>query len=63
MKKYKVILQLMIDPSKGDQTFDKEYIVEAESKIKAYWEAEKMQSNDVPNIRLRSVFNYTIKEI
>ncbi len=63
MKKYKVKLQLMVDPSKGDETFNKTYKVYAEDESKAFDEASKAQSNDEEDIRYRSIFNYSVKEI
>jgi len=53
----------MVDPTKGDATFPKTYEVEAENESKAYQEAEKMQSQDAPDIKWRSVFNFNVKEI
>lgn len=63
MKKYKVTLQLMVDPTKGDHTFDKSYEVEAEKEMSAYKIAEELHSNDIESIRYKSIFNYRIKEI
>ena len=63
MKKYKVTLYLMIDPTVNDNTFKKSYVVEAESESSAYDEAGRMQDNDEPNIRNRSIFNYKVELI
>lgn len=63
MKKYKVTLKLMEDPTQGDATFDVTYTVEAESEYKAYSAAEKLQSQDEDNIKYRSIFDYKVKEI
>ncbi len=62
MKKYKVTLDLMVDPTQGDATFPKSYTVEAKDKSDAYLEAGKKQSEDI-EVRYRSVFNYTVKEV
>lgn len=62
MKKYKVTLHLMVDPTKGDQTFPKIYEVEAENKWTALAAAEKMRERE-PDIRWKSVFNYVAQEI
>lgn len=64
MKKYKVKLHLMKDPTVNDETFSKTYIVEANDEISAYYKAEVLQSNDQDDyIRKRSIYNYTINEI
>ena len=63
MKKYKVTLYLMVDPTKGDETFKKSYTVEAESEYDAYTKAGKKQSEDVESIARRSVFDYKVKEV
>lgn len=63
MKKYKVTLQLMVDPTVDDKTFNKKYTVEAENETKAYDEALKQQSEDEESVRYRSIFNYSVKEI
>lgn len=60
MKKYKVTLLLMVNPSKNDETFEKEYIVEAENERKAYQEASKMQDEDEDDIKYRTLFNYKV---
>ncbi len=62
-KKWKVTLNLMLDPSKGDETFPVSYTVEAENERDAYYEAEKMQDKDEPNICRRSVYNFKTKEL
>lgn len=63
MQKYKVTLYLMVDPTKGDNTFPKTYNVEAESESKAYTEAEKMQEKDTTDIARRSIFDFKVEEI
>lgn len=51
----------MVDPTVNDETFKKNYTVEAESESKAYLKAEKLQSEDEPNIRYRSIFDYKVR--
>ena len=63
MKKYKVTLELMEDPSKGDATFERTYHVEADSEYGAYLNAEAERENDDEEVRYNSVFNYTVKEM
>lgn len=63
MKKYKVEFFLMVDPTKGDETFPKSYEVEAESESEAYKKAEELKDKDEPNIAQRSVFDYDVTEI
>lgn len=60
MNKYKVTFLLMVEPSKNDETFEKEYIVEAENERKAYQEASKMQDKDEDDIKHRALFNYAV---
>lgn len=63
MKKYKVTLLLMVDPTSGDKTTAQIYYVEAETKQKAYDLAEKMQSKDRRvSIRHLSIFDYKVDE-
>lgn len=63
MKKYKVTLHLMVNPTVGDETFKKTYVVEAKNESDAYSKALEQQSLDDESIRYRSVFNYNTKEI
>ena len=63
MKKYKVVLSLMVNPSKGDETFEQSYNVEAINESDAYSEAITKQSNDTEEISYRSIFNYSVTEI
>lgn len=63
MTKYKVEFFLMIDPTKGDETFSKSYEVESGSESEAYRKAEELKDKDEPNISKRSVFDYDITEI
>lgn len=62
LNKFKVTLHLMVDPTKGDETFNRKYIVNAKDENDAYREAEKKQSEDI-EVRYRSVFNYTIVKL
>lgn len=62
MKDYKVILYLMIDPTKGDATTKKTFKVKAENKNKALEEAEK-QRDEITDIKYLSLFDYKIEEI
>jgi hypothetical protein len=50
----------MVDPTKGDETFKKSYTVEATNEYTAFKEAEKLQANDEPNIKYRSIFDYKV---
>ena len=61
--KYEVTLQLMIDPSVNDDTFDKTYVVDANNESDAYFKAANLQSNDIDEIKYKSIFDYTIKLI
>lgn len=62
MKKYKVVLHLMKDPSKGDDTFPMTYYVEAENESKACSKAEKEQEQD-EEVKYRSVFSHNVTEV
>ena len=63
MKKYKVTLLLMVNPSVNDDTFPRTYNVEAETELQAYHKASKMQGDDEPHIKHRSIFDYKVVEI
>ena len=62
MKNYKVILKLMVDPTKGDEAFNRTYYVEAENELKAYSKAQDEQSKD-EEVKHRSTLSYTATEI
>ena len=63
---FKVKFQLMIDPGKGDHTFNKSYTVEAEDESDALKKAEALKEEEYDNeygyLKHRCVFNYFIKE-
>jgi hypothetical protein len=65
--KFKVTFQLMIEPSEGDATFSKSYTVEAENEYQALVKAEDLKDavddDKYGELRYRSVFNYSVKEI
>lgn len=64
MKKYKVIIQVMLDPSKGDETKSLTFKVEAESPSKAEMAAEKMLDEQYPETYAKlSIFQFITKEI
>lgn len=63
MKKWKVTIWVMLDPSKGDQTKALYFDVEADEKISAYTKAEKELDEKYPTTYARlSVFNYKVEE-
>jgi len=63
MKKFKVTLQLMVNPIQGDHTFAKTYTVDARNEEDAYWVAEPKQENDEPRIAKCAIFSYKAEEI
>lgn len=63
MKNFKVKLILMVDPSVNDKKCVRTYSVSAKNESDALIEAGKMQTNDSPEVRHLSVFNYDIKEV
>lgn len=62
MNKYKVTLYLMIDPTINDNTFKKVYKVFADNDYGAYNEACKLQDNDEPEIKYKTVFDYKVEK-
>ena len=61
MKKFKVTIWLMIEPTKSDKTEKHIFTVNAESETKAYFEAETEINKDI-RLKNLSVFNYKVKE-
>jgi len=65
--KFRVTFQLMIDPSKGDECFNKSFTVEVEEKKQALSAAEKKKDEfydpQYGYLNKRCVFNYSVKEV
>ncbi len=62
MKKYKVTLHLMVDPTKGDETVKRHYRVEAENEFDAFSKAQEKQTEDEEEFRYLSTFKFDAKE-
>jgi hypothetical protein len=64
---FKVKFQLMVDPTKGDHTFNKSYTVEAENEREALEKAEALkdavEDPEWGQLGRRTVFNYFIKKV
>lgn len=61
--KYKVTLDLMVDPTKGDEVIKRSYTVEAKNVHEAYLKAASKQDTDIEEIRYKSIFNFNIEKI
>ena len=63
MKKYKVVLKLMDDPTKGDETTDRTYIVESDNENDAYSKALEAQDDDIEEIKYKAIFSFKVTKV
>lgn len=63
MENYKVTLELMIDPTQGDETENVDYIVEANGEYEAYNKAELLRDAGEEKYKYLSVYNYKVKKL